>query len=542
MSTIRFVLYARKSSESEDRQVQSIDDQLGIMRSVAERHGLTVIEEITEEKSAKVPYNRPGFDRLMQMLYNDEADGVLVYHINRLSRNRLESGMLEQYLQDSIIEEIRTSERSYYPDDNAFLLAIEGAQANQSNRDSAKVIKRGMESKAKKGWLPHAANIGYINDRNTGTIVPDPDRFMTLRKAWDLAIEGYSVGYIVAKLTEWGFITRPRNRSGGRPINKSTLHAVLTNPFYSGQFLYKGELLPGNHHPMVTIDEFETVQNNLRRGVTYREHTFTYSGLLRCGECGCAITAEAKQRSLATGEARTYTYYHCTKKRAPCSQVSVSEAAIDERIGEFIRCLEIDPECCAWGITLCKRWLDDVASARERTFDGMNVQIKTSQSQLDELLTMRLNREITSDEYNRRRETLLHTLNKDQQRLRLLQGQFDAARVDIEHVCKVCEAPPVDFAAEKSERRRELAMDYGLTYTLQDGHIACVPNPAFQLVREAYLEAQEKSKWIEPAEIGSDKAKSGLSGTYRSVWWAILDEKRNRWADLKSSQLNYRAD
>mgnify|MGYP001590408045 FL=1 len=80
---IRYFLYARKSSESEDRQVQSIDDQIDRLKKLAKDLELEIVEIYTESKSAKKPNNRPVFDEMIRRIENGDADGILCWHLNR---------------------------------------------------------------------------------------------------------------------------------------------------------------------------------------------------------------------------------------------------------------------------------------------------------------------------------------------------------------------------------------------------------------------------------------------------------------------------
>ena len=84
---MRIALYARKSTEQEDRQVQSLDDQIRELTKLARRESLTIVETYHESKSAKAPNNRPEFDRLMSAIDEGRIDGILTWSINRLSRN-----------------------------------------------------------------------------------------------------------------------------------------------------------------------------------------------------------------------------------------------------------------------------------------------------------------------------------------------------------------------------------------------------------------------------------------------------------------------
>src|SRR3990167_3864474 len=95
---IKYFLYARKSSESEDRQVQSIDDQINRLKKFASDFNLDIKKIYTEAKSAKKPSNRPVFTEILERIENGEANGILCWQINRLSRNPIDSGKLSWLL------------------------------------------------------------------------------------------------------------------------------------------------------------------------------------------------------------------------------------------------------------------------------------------------------------------------------------------------------------------------------------------------------------------------------------------------------------
>ena len=109
----RYILYARKSSESEDRQIQSIEDQINRLKQIAKERKLNIIDVMTEAKSAKKPNNRPVFSEMIGRLENSEANGILCWQINRLSRNPVDSGQIGWLLQQGTIQSIQTIEREY---------------------------------------------------------------------------------------------------------------------------------------------------------------------------------------------------------------------------------------------------------------------------------------------------------------------------------------------------------------------------------------------------------------------------------------------
>ena len=187
---IKYFLYARKSSESEDRQVQSIDDQTNRLKKLAQDLNLNIKKIYIEAKSAKKPNNRPIFDEMIQRIENGEANGILCWQINRLSRNPIDSGKTSWLLQQGILKSIQTIDRQYLPEDNVLLFSIESGVANQFILDLSKNTKRGMVSKLEKGWQTGVAPLGYLNDKENKIIIKDPERFNLIRKMWDLMLTG----------------------------------------------------------------------------------------------------------------------------------------------------------------------------------------------------------------------------------------------------------------------------------------------------------------------------------------------------------------
>lgn len=193
---MRYLLYARKSSESEDKQAQSIDDQLNELRKLAQQRRLDVVGELTEARSAKSPGGQPVFAELVSRLQAGEADAILCWHVNRLFRNPVDFGTVSWMLQTGALKEIQTPHQIHRCEDNMLLLSVESGMANQYILDLQKAVVRGLNSKVEKGWFPHKAPEGYVN--KDGVIERDPERFELVRKMWNLAIsQQHSVPQII---------------------------------------------------------------------------------------------------------------------------------------------------------------------------------------------------------------------------------------------------------------------------------------------------------------------------------------------------------
>ena len=184
-----YFLYARKSTDTEDKQVRSIDDQLAVLRALAKTEGLNISEEFIEKQSAKMP-GRPIFNEMMERIEKGEAQGIVCWKLDRLARNPVDSGRISWLLQQSVIEHIQTHDRSFYPTDNALMTSVEFGVANQFILDLKANTKRGLHAKAKRGDYPGPAPLGYLNDSRIKVVIVDKKKSKILRRAFELYAEG----------------------------------------------------------------------------------------------------------------------------------------------------------------------------------------------------------------------------------------------------------------------------------------------------------------------------------------------------------------
>lgn len=184
-------------------------------------------------------------------------------------------------------------------------------------------------SKLQKGWKPGLAPVSYMNDKyddkGAKEILVDEERFAIVRKVWDLMLTGnYNPRQLHELATrEWHLTTRERKAKRGRVaesrlISHNGVYRLLTNIFYAGIIDYDGTRYKGNHKPMITIEEFDRVQRLLGAKGKPQPKTreFSFTGNIRCGHCGCLVTAETKSKYVkASNETKSYTYYRCTRRK-----------------------------------------------------------------------------------------------------------------------------------------------------------------------------------------------------------------------------------
>lgn len=327
-----YIIYCRKSSDRDDRQVLSLDAQEKECRKVARLRGFKVSEVYREAKSAKQPSNRPYFDEILKSAYAGKVEGIICWKLDRLARNPVDGGSINWILQQNIIRRIVAHDREYLPTDNVLLMMVEFGMANQFIIDLRKNTERGAREKAERGGWNHLAPFGYKNDRNRRVIVPDEERAAFVQTMFRLRLEGSNFTRIADRLDEIG----ARGPKGGR-ITQSQVQRYLSHRIYTGMVRYNGQLMQGSHKPLISKELFEKVQdmNDKRKHVKKVRHSFAFRGLFKCAECDCQITAE-KQKGL--------TYYRCTKKKGKCEQPYIREEILQDRILDLIKAHEVPKE------------------------------------------------------------------------------------------------------------------------------------------------------------------------------------------------------
>lgn len=523
---IKYFLYARKSSESEDRQVQSIDDQVNRLKQLASDYNLEIKKIFTEARSAKKPDNRPLFDEMMERIENGEADGILCWQINRLSRNPIDSGKINWLLQQEVIKSIQTIDRQYLPDDNVLLFSVESGMANQYILDLRKNVKRGMDSKRQKGWLPNMPSLGYLNDKTEGTIVKDPERFDVVRKMWDLMLTGSYTPPKILEIAseEWGFRTRKFKRFGGGKLTRSGIYKMFNNLFYAGIIEHSGNQIQGKHEPMITLEEFDRVQILLGRKGKSRpqKHEFAFTGLIRCGECGCLHTAETKKKIIkSTGQIKEFTYYHCTRKKRDvnCSQrKAIRKENLELQIEKEINKMTILPEFLEWALEDLNKNNDNEIECRTKIYEMQHKSLIETQGELDELTKMRYRRLIDDEQFLKEKEILQKEVIKIKEQLRETENRAEKWLELTEKTFTFATYAHKEFLTGDLQKKKEILMGLGSHPIIKDGKLAIQANEWLVPIQNGYPALKEKYERLELNKTPLNKAKTEALASVRANW------------------------
>ena len=565
---LRYFIYCRKSTESEDRQIASIPDQLRVLSELATREGLTIVGKPYAESGSAHVLGRPKFNEMLSRIQKGDANGILVWHQNRLARNPMDGSTIIYLFDQGFIKQIKTPNTTFENNaDNKATLGHGFVDSKKYSDELSEVVRRGLYSKVNERheW-PGVAKPGYSNVMDpiyrTSKIEVDKERFPLLQKAFDMIRTGVytplqALDYLNNDL---GYRTRRTRKKGNLPMPKATWYRILTDPFYYGLIIHTQGTVMGTHEPMMTKSQFDELQMRLCRfGKVRRSNLeFPYKEVLRCGECGGVITAQDKlqvrcktcktkyhkkksdnlERCVACKRKFTspddyqilhYVYYGCTKKKTPgCSQGHVRLEEIEQTIDQELAKFEIRPEFRDWAI----KYLNEVSKNETDTHKVALTNLHKQYSEMDTKINSLVNlyiapinadKSVMSDEEFKAKKTelvtekasLMDRLNKaDEEKNRwieLTEKTFDFA----------CYAR-YWFAKGDAKAKTEILHTLGENLTLKDGKLWINRANQFFIIEKGKREVEEIVSKLEPEKLIDLKdnllSLKSVSNTWRRRW------------------------
>lgn len=520
---IKYLNYNRKST-TDERQILSLPSQEEAMKEIANKFSLKIIATLKESKSAKEPNKRPVFNDMIRRIKAGEANGIACWELSRLARNPDEAGLIIGMLQRGEIKHIKTYGKDYYSDDNSVISFVEFGIANQFSRDLSRNVKRGLDKKVSVGWRPGKSTLGYCNSkteqRGEQYIFSDPDRFDRVKQVFQTMLTGnYTVPKLLKYANEELELRLPA--SGKRPSRKiqlSEMYRILSNPFYYGWYEWttgSGNWIQGKHEPMITEKEFDQIQFLLGRKGRPRpkEHKFAFTGLMKCGNCGAAITAEEKFKKQKNGNVHHYIYYHCTRKKNPnCVEKSLELKEFNRQVDKAIEGLTIPERFQKWALTYLHELRTTEANSREQSLSAKQNEYERITKQIDNLvltytsvdnaneqmMTKQQLMELKSDllKQKSKLETELNSFGKElEQWVELSERTFNFARY-----------ARIWFTKGDVETKRAIFACLGSDLILKDQKVAITLQKPFQFIFDKLPLAVKELERLEPLNIASVKA------------------------------------
>ncbi len=346
---MKYCLYARKSTESDERQALSIESQVKEMLQIAERENLEIIDIRRESKSAKDSNKRPVFRELIRDISEERFNAILTWAPDRLSRNAGDLGSLVDLMDEKKLLAIRTYGQAFSNSPNEkFLLMILCSQAKLENDNRGINVKRGLRTRCEMGLWPTCPPTGYFKEEridHKGECLADPERAPIIKQMFEkVAYEKWSG----RKLYHWlKFDLNFRTALGKKHLSLGNIYRLLENTFYYGAFEYprkSGNWYQGKHTPIITKELFDLTQKQIKNSQLVRKENieFAFTKIMKCGLCGSGISATEKFKKLKNGSQNRHVYYGCTKaKDKDCKCEYINEIDLIKQLQKLIDKLDL---------------------------------------------------------------------------------------------------------------------------------------------------------------------------------------------------------
>jgi len=476
-----------------------------MLREYATKNGFRIVQEYRDSETARST-GRKGFNAMLSYMEDHtECKVILVEKTDRLTRNMKDYAALDiekRGIEIHFVRDNKVMSRNSSPSEH-FIQEIELAQAAYISRNISAEARKGMRAKAEAGLYPSVAPMGYVNtsDANGVKIIEtDSESAPLIQEVFEkYAAGGVAIADIAELLYEKGLRTKRGNR-----ISTSTIHKLLRNPFYRGKFIWNGIEYQGKHETLISSALWFKVQDMLgERSVEKPRQTvqFAYTGLMKCGHCGCTITAERKKSK--------YSYYHCTGfKNGKHGEPNLREEKLTEQFSEALRALAIDSEIAEWLLDTVAASTLDKRERMEKTLERLYSRRERLQKRSELLYDDRLEGRISAMRYDEREALNRRELEEVDEKLSTV--EIDSLEDPLEYakgIIELTQSAQSLFLESPIEDRKPFLQDLLSNCTLRDSRI----NPTF-----AYpfgLIADTNALWKSSGAVSGD-----LSAVH-SVWY-----------------------
>jgi site-specific DNA recombinase len=485
--TIRVVVYARVSSKDQEKEGFSIPAQLRLLRDYATSNGFAIAHEFTDVETAKAS-GRTNFGQMLAYLqkHPGACRTILVEKTDRLYRNLTDYATLDEL---GVTIHLVKENQIIGPDSKSseqFVHGIKVLVARNYSQNLGEETVKGMTEKARAGIYPSFAPVGYRNaDGPNGKriIVPDPEAAPVVREVFERFATGeYSVKRLAAQFRDEGRTLR------GRTLNSSLAHQILRKRLYMGEFDWDGKTYVGVHEPLVTGEGWQRVQDLLDARAENKtrkvKHDFAFTGLVRCGHCGCMMVGEIKKGR--------YVYYHCTGNRGKCPERFTRQEALIGAFAGILQELVIPPPILEWlGVTVLESDRTEQA-AREQTVKRLQTQHNHIESRIETMYMDKLDGRITQEFFDRNSTTWRV---EQEALLQMIQNVQVAAPVPVEKavdMLRLTSRASELFLQQPAPEQRRFLRAVVEKATWQDGGLRTTLLEPFEILRHSNRESYRK--------------------------------------------------
>lgn len=322
------VIYARYSSDSQTEQ--SIEGQLRVCQEYAKANNMLVVDTYIDRAMTGTNDMRPDFQRMIKDSGKRQWNYVIVYKLDRFSRDKYETTIHKHTLKDNGVKLLSAMENIPDSPEGIILESLLEGMNQYYSAELSQKVHRGLNESYRKGNFTGGAKIyGYdvVDLKN----VINPEEGEIVKEIFTKYAQGSTAVAIAKDLQSRGIRTKK-----GKYIDSIKIYKVLVNTKYNGKVQHNG-VVYDNIYPQIVDDvTWQKVQdihhsNKHAPGKKKEIFDFILSGKLVCGDCKRTMVGES---GTSHTSARHY-YYSCLsrrRKRQPCKTESVNKQWLEDTV------------------------------------------------------------------------------------------------------------------------------------------------------------------------------------------------------------------
>ncbi len=411
------IIYCRVSSKEQEDRGYSLEAQEKLLTEYADKNKLNVVKIFKISESASGKQIRKTFNEMLVFVKKKKINIILCEKIDRLTRNLKDGAVISDWVMADENRQVHFVKENFVVSRNTrahenLVWDMKVAIARFYTNNLSEEVKKGQKAKIESGWIPTQPKLGYktIGEKGHKIHVIDKDKAKFIKQMFELYNSGnYTLNKLVEKLEEDGF----RHKTG-KPLGKSSMHRILSEPFYSGRILWNGKEYDGKHEPIISEEVFDEVQLKLKRhtkGWQYKIHNHIFKGLIRCGACGCLITWETQ---------KNHHYGRCKGYRGCLQKGCIREEAIEDGLFDSLEKIKpMNTQVLNWIKKALKEAHKDKKDYSHVTREGLNKQLEKIEKRIDKIYDDKIDEVISREYYDKRfkeysmeRKSILKQLDK----------------------------------------------------------------------------------------------------------------------------------
>jgi site-specific DNA recombinase len=403
--------------------------------------------------------------RMIQYVTKHKTNYCIVHKVDRLARNRADDVTIHLALKDAGVTLVSATENIDETPSGMLLHGIMSSIAEFYSRNLATEVVKGLSQKAAQGGTVTKAPIGYRNvgvrdefGREIRTVEIDEERTPLIRWAFQVFASGdWTTSQLHQELVARGLTSAATPRRPSRPIAKSSVHRMLTNPYYKGSVRYQGVTYAGAHEAIVPgemWDQVQTVLGTHRSAADATQvHDHYLKGTVFCGQCGARLIVCNAKSSQGT----IYPYFVCASRhggRGDCTRQAMLIEQVERLVERFYARVQIDPETKQALSAMLHARFDEMMSEGAAELGGLANRRTQVEGEQQKLLQAPYAGAIPLDLLKREQDRITASLETIEYRINAHHGHYADARANLnDSLTLLSNAADIYARADDANRR-----------------------------------------------------------------------------------------